>query len=130
MNNVNIFVDNVNIDTQTTYSENGRINIYRCAYEENPHLVLHGNTASQKGRMITEDDGTSCFRPYAVDSGSRYNTLFQTAHGEVKETQGNIIFLLRFPKKLGKDYIASILGEEQSEQENFFNELNEMEGLL
>ena len=127
MNKINVFVDTVNIDTQTTYSENGKININRCPYEENPHLVLHGDSVSQKGRMVTDDDGTSCFRPYAVDSGSRYNTLFRTAHGIVKETQNDVLFLQRFPKKLGKAYIASTLQQEQAEQQNFFNELNETE---
>ena len=119
MNRINVFVDNVNIDTQTTYSENGKININRCPYEENPHLVLNGDRVSQKGRMVTEDDGTSRFRPYAHDSGSRYNTLFQTAHGTVKETLNDVIFQLRFPKRLGKSLIESMLREEQEEQVAF-----------
>ena len=127
MNKINVFVDTVNIDTQTTYSENGKININRCPYEENPHLVLHGDSVSQKGRMVTDDDGTSCFRPYAVDSGSRYNTLQRTAHGTVKETKGDYIFTLRFPKKLGLACIAALLQMEQEEQENFFNELTQEE---
>ncbi len=130
MNRINVFVDNVNIDTQTTYSENGKININRCPYQENPHLVLHGDRVSQKGRMVTDDDGTSCFRPYAVDSGSRYNTLLRTAHGEVKETKLDYIFSLRFPKKLGKACIAAMLHTEQEEQENFYDGLNETEELL
>ena len=119
MNRINVFVDTINIDTQTTYSENGKININRCPFEENPHLVLHGDRVSQKGRMVTEDDGTSCFRPYAQNSGSRYNTLFQTAHGTVKETQECVIFQLRFPKRLGKSLIGSMLREEQEEQAAF-----------
>ena len=119
MNRINVFVDNVNIDTQTTYSENGKININRCPYEENPHLVLNGDRVSQKGRMVTQDDGTACFRPYAHDSGSRYNTLYRTAHGTVKETQNDVIFQLRFPKRLGKALIERMLREEQEEQRAF-----------
>lgn len=115
MNRNNIFVDTVNIDTQTTYAENGKINIYRCAYEDNPHLVLHGDRVSQKGRMVTQDDGTSCFRPYAVDSGSRYNMLFRTAHGTVKETMNDIIIQLRFPKRLGKALVETMFKDETEE---------------
>mgnify|MGYP006873017127 FL=1 len=115
MNRNNIFVDTVNIDTQTTYAENGKINIYRCAYEDNPHLVLHGDRVSQKGRMVTQDDGTSCFRPYAVDSGSRYNMLFRTAHGTVKETMNDIIIQLRFPKRLGKALVEAMFKDETEE---------------
>ena len=123
----NVFIDNVSIETQTIYAENGTINIYPCAFEECHNIVVNGDKASQKGRMVTDDDGTSFFRPYAVDSGSRYNTLFRTAHGIVKETQNDVLFLQRFPKKLGKAYIASTLQQEQAEQQNFFNELNETE---
>lgn len=123
----NVFIDNIKIETQTIYAENGNINIYPCAFEENHNIVVNGERASQKGRMVTDDDGTSCFRPYAVDSGSRYNTLLRTAHGTVKETKGDYIFTLRFPKKLGVACIAAILDEEQAEQQDFFNELNETE---
>ncbi len=115
----NVFIDNILIETQTVFNENGNINIYPCAFEENPHLVLNGDRASQKGRMVTHDDGTSHFRAYAVDSGSRYNTLFRTDHGEVKETHESIIFQLRFPKRLGKRLVNSLLRAEQLEQQSF-----------
>lgn len=127
MRRQNVFIDNVSIETQTIYAQNGNINIYPCSFVENPHLVLQGDTASQKGRMVTDDDGTSCFRPYAVNSGSRYNTLLRTTHGEVKETKLDYIFSLRFPKKLGKAYIAAMLHAEQEEQVNFYDGLNETE---
>ena len=115
MKDIKVFIDNINIETQTTYAENGKINIYPCAFVENPHLVAHGDRASQKGRMVTEDDGTSCFRPYATNSGSRYNKLFQTAHGTVKETMNDIIVQLRFPKRLGKALIEAMFKDETEE---------------
>ncbi len=112
MNLINVFSDNISIDTQTIYAENGKININRCPYEDNPHLVLFGDRVSQKGRMVTEDDGTSVFRPYAKDSGSRYNVLLQTTYGLVKETKNHVIFQLRFPKNLGKALVRSLFKEE------------------
>lgn len=115
----NVFIDNILIETQTVFNENGNINIYPCAFEENHNIVAHGDTASQKGRMVTHDDGTSHFRAYAHDSGHRYNTLFRTAHGEVKETRESIIFQLRFPKRLGKSLIMSMLRDEQDDQRAF-----------
>ena len=119
MQNIKVFIGEINIETQTKYSENGKINIYPCAFEENHNIVVHGDRASQKGRMVTQDDGTSCFHPYAHDSGSRYNMLFQTAHGMVKETQSDVIFQLRFPKRLGKSLIESLFKEETDEQAAF-----------
>ena len=115
----NIFIQNLRMETQTIFTENGNINIYPCAFELGQHIVSGGNRVRQKGCMVTEDDGTSRFRAYAKDSGSRYNTLFRTAHGEVKETRRNVIFQLRFPKRMGKALIQALLREEQEEQQAF-----------
>ena len=103
---------------------NGSINIYPCSFEENHFVVADGSRASQKGRMVTFNDGTSFFHPYAVDSGSRYRILFGNAHGEVRETRKQIIFVLRFPKRLGKRLIMSLLRMEQDEQWAFFKSLH------
>lgn len=114
-----IFIDNLQMETQTVFTENGNINIYPCGFEQGQHIVYGGGEASQKGRMVTDDDGTSRFTPYAKDSGSRYNRLFTTAHGEVKETLDSVIFQLRFPKRLGKALIESLYREETEEQAAF-----------
>ena len=50
---------------------------------------------------------------------SRYNTLFHTDHGEVKETRDSIIFQLRLRKHLGKATFMALLREEQQEQQTF-----------
>ena len=118
-----VFADNIRIETQTVFNENGSINIYPCSFEENHFVVADGSRASQKGRMVTFNDGTSHFHPYAVDSGSRYHLLLSNAHGEVKETSKQIIFVLRFPKRLGKRLIMSLLRTEQDEQWAFFKTL-------
>ncbi len=113
----NVFIEDLRMETQTVFTENGNINIYPCSFEMGQYIVGGGaDVASQKGRMITEHDGTSYFTPYAKDSGSRYKTLFRTAHGEVKETQSSIIFQLRFPKRLGRTLIESLYDEETEEQ--------------
>ena len=107
------------METQTVFNQNGNINIYPCAFELGQHIVVGGDRASQKGRMVTEDDGTSHFRAYAKDSGSRYNMLFRTVHGEVKETLESVIFQLRFPKRMGKALIETLFREETDEQAAF-----------
>lgn len=119
--NQNVFVDTFRIETQTVFNQDGNINIFPCAFEENHFIVADGNQASQKGRMVTHNDGTSHFHPYAVDSGSRYNFLLHTPHGEVKETRNQIIFILRFPKHLGLKLIRALLRSEQQEQSIFLN---------
>ena len=114
-----VFVENLQMETQTVFAENGCINIYPCAFEQGQHIVSGGSEASQKGRMVTVDDGSSRFTPYAKDSGSRYRQLFRTAHGEVKETLGSVIFQMRFPKRLGKALIESLFREEAEQQAAF-----------
>lgn len=107
------------METQTVFCQNGNINIYPCAFEQGQHIVSGGGNVSQKGRMVTDESGTSHFRPYAKDSGCRYTPLFNTAHGEVKETKEDVIFQLRFPKKLGKALIEALFHEETAEQAAF-----------
>lgn len=119
MDKTNVFIDTIHIETQTVYSENGNINIYPCGFETGYHIVKQGDRAVQKGRMVTDDDGTSRFSPYSQGGGSRYSVLHRTAHGEVKETLNNVIFQLRFPKRLGKEQILGMLYGEQEEQLSF-----------
>ena len=119
MKHNNVFIGNLQMETQTVFTENGNINIYPCSFEMGRHIVRGSDQASQKGRMVTDDNGTSRFTPYAKDSGSRYTQLFRTAHGEVKETRDSVIFQLRFHKRLGKALIEALYNEETSEQAAF-----------
>ena len=109
----NVFIETINMETQTIFHNNVSVNIYPCDFELGQHIIANGrNIASQKGRMTTDDDGRSHFRPYAKGSGHRYMRLFDTPHGEMKMTKENIIFTLKFPKRFGKALIEKLLGEE------------------
>ena len=118
-NRKQVFIDNTRMNTQTVYTENGDINIYPCSFELGQHIVLNGNTASQKGRMITDDSGTSHFMPYAVDSGSRYEDLFATTNGEVKRTKKNVIVKLSLPIAIGPMAIVEALSDQIQEIVSF-----------
>ena len=107
-----IFIE-TNIDTQTVYHENGSITVTPAVYEDGRYQVVAGKTmVTQKGKLITDDDGRSKFLPYAAGGGSRYSRVFKTRHGTVKQSQSNIIFSINFPKKYGKTLINSLLHEE------------------
>ena len=110
----NVFIETIKIDTQTVYHENGSVSVTPAVYEEGQNQVLAGGktTVTQKGKLITDDDGRSKFLPYAAGSGSRYSRVFKTRHGTVKQSQSNIIFSINFPKKYGKTLINSLLHEE------------------
>lgn len=119
MTNQNIFVESINMETQTVFHASGDINIYPCDFERGQQIVSGDIRASQKGRMITEDDGTSRFKHYRHDSGSRYNRLFTTLHGDIKESASTVIFTLRFPKRMGKALIEALLREEAEEMKAY-----------
>ena len=111
----NVFIQ-TKMDTQTVYHENGSVSVTPAVYEDGKHQVVAGGktSVSQKGKLITDDDGRSKFLPYAAGSGSRYSRVFKTRHGSVKQSQSNIIFSINFPKKYGKDLINSLLHEEMA----------------
>ena len=114
-----IFVDEIHMETQTVFHNNGSINIYPCEFELGQQIVAGGFVASQKGRMTTEADGRSHFRPYAFDSGPRYTPLYDTSHGEVKATKEKVIFHLSFPKRMDKAYFLAALSEEMDQMKAF-----------
>ena len=39
----NIFINNLQMETQTVFCQNGSINIFPCAFELGQHIVAGGN---------------------------------------------------------------------------------------
>ena len=78
----NVFIETIKIDTQTVYHENGSVSVTPAVYEDGKHQVVAGGktSVSQKGKLITDDDGRSKFLPYAAGSGSRYSRVSQVQH--------------------------------------------------
>ena len=110
----NVFIQTTKMDSQTIYHENGGVTITPAVYELGKYQIVAGGKMSvvQKGKMISNDDGSSKFLPYVGGGGSRYSRVFKTRHGTVKQSQSNIIFSINFPKKYGKTLINSLLHEE------------------
>jgi len=90
-------------------------------------LCVRVGTAHRGGRRGGEPEGTDGdgqvgHKPlHALCEGQRkpIHKALHHAHGEVKETQDSVIFLLRFPKKLGKALIEALHREETEEQAAF-----------
>ena len=117
----NVFIETTKMDTQTVYHENGAMTISPAEYEYGRHQIVAGGRMSvvQKGKMISNDDGSSKFMPYIAGGGSRYSRIFKTRHGTVKQSKANIIFSINMPKKYGKKLINSILREEMQQMEAY-----------
>lgn len=115
-----VFVESLHMETQTAFSANGAIAIFPCEFELGRQVLAESvRQVSQKGRMVTDFDGTSHFRPYRKDSGTRYTPLMQTAHGEVKECQHDIIIRLAFPKRMARQEMVDALSDEMAQMMDY-----------
>lgn len=111
------------MDTQTRFHVNGDVNIYPCAWVD--EQVTGGGCRRPKGRMTIEEDGTSFFRAYRSNSGSRYRHLFETANGEVKRTRTNLIVKLTLPLGIGRIKMIEALTQQIGEIVNYVRSLKE-----
>ena len=125
----------VQMDTQTTFMNNGDINIYPCMWEQDKAPVTadgKGLIRYRAGVMVEEDGRTRMKRYRDGLNGPKYETLFETAHGAVKATRPwirktaagghkvgermlnkeHVYVTFKFPKKYGRALIMSLYQEE------------------
>ena len=76
MKRKNVFIENLQMETQTVFNQNGNINIYPCGFEAGQHIVSGGDRASQKGRMVTEACCKHLGLPFAKPSSGGQGSLF------------------------------------------------------
>ena len=80
----------VQMDTQTTFMNNGDINIFPCLWEQDKAPVTAEGKSLVRyraGVMVEEDGRTRMKRYHDGLNGPKYETLFQTAHADVKRTR-------------------------------------------
>ena len=118
-----ILAGEIGMDTQTRFHVNGDVNIYPCSWVD--EQVTAGGCRRPKGRMTIEEDGTSYFRAYRSNSGSRYQLLFETSNGEVKRTRRNLIVKLVVPLGIGRLSIVKTLMSQMQEIVNYIKNLKE-----
>lgn len=101
----NVFVEDIHMETQTVFQHNGDINIFPCEFERGQQIVANGaSRVSQKGRMVTADDGASHFHPYRHDSGSRYVTLWTDPYTRLKMSKTRLVLTVNVPLDLNDPY--------------------------
>ena len=129
---------NVQMDTQTTFMNNGDINIFPCLWEQDKAPVTAEGKAIVRYRagVMVEEDGRTRMKRYRDGmNGPKYETLYETAHGAVKATRPHfrktasgghkvgerrlsselVYITFKFPKKYGKALIKSLYREETEE---------------
>lgn len=109
---VKIFIEDTKMETQTIFMQNGDIHIHPCSFELGQDITERGSRVIQRGRMITDPDGTSVFRGYAEGGAPRVQRLVKTPHAELKSTKHRLSVTFNFPHNVTRRELRSILRDE------------------
>ena len=128
-------LNDVQMDTQTTFMNNGDINIYPCVWEQGKiPVTTEGKTIVRyRAGVMVEEDGRTRMKRYREGvNGPKYETLFQTAHADVKRTRemnhgrrGCLKVEFRFPRRYPLSLMKSLFNEEAEEVMAYFNSRKE-----
>lgn len=129
-------LQNVQMDTQTSFMANGDINIYPCSWEDSKAPVTadgKGLVRYRGGIEVDEDGRTRVKRFRDGMNGPKYETLFQTAHADVKRTRemnhgqrGCLKVEFRFPRRYGLALMKSLFYQESEEVMAYLNSRKEV----
>lgn len=125
-----ILAGEIEMDTQTKFHANGNINIYPCGWVDE-QVTKNGPVHYRAGIKVDEDGRTRVKRYNDGMNGPMHETLFETAHAEVKMTRplfeskrGKqrrrldrefVYVTFKFPKKYGLTLMKSLYQEEAEE---------------
>lgn len=105
-------LQNVEMDTQTSFIANGDITIYPCNWEADkaPVTADGQHRVNYKAGVAVDEDGKTLVKRYNTGkNGSKYEVIYETAHAEVKMTRPwkqhrflnreKVIVDFKFPRK-------------------------------
>ncbi len=114
------------METETVFYEDGIIKTYPLAYELGQQITANGSTVTMKAKVTVDPDGNTSVMPYRRDSGQRYRRLYKTRHGEVKETNEDVIVKFQFSKSQGRWKICDDLETETDDILSFLETTNDI----
>ena len=134
-NNKLQILHDVQMDTQTAFMNNGDINIYPCSWEFDKAPVTADGKPMVRYRagVMVVDDGTAVVKRFRDGlNGPKYETIFETAHADVKRTRemnhgqrGCLKVEFRFPRRYPLALMKSLFYEESEEIMAYFNSRKE-----
>ena len=130
-----IFIDNVQMDTQTSFIANGDINIYPCSWEDDKEVTNGKRVRYRAGIEVDADGRTRVKRYYDGMNGPKLQVLHETTHGIVKMTRPRfdktpcgirrrmdkeyLYIKFKFPKKMGLTLMKALYADESDEMMSF-----------
>lgn len=128
-------LNDVQMDTQTTFMNNGDINIHVCPWETDKAPVTHDGKAIVRYRagVTVVDEGRTVVKRFRDGSqGPKYEVIYQTAHADVKKTRemnhgqrGCLKVEFRFPRRYPLSLMTSLFCEESEEIMCYLNSRKE-----
>lgn len=104
-----ILLEDVSMAMDTTLFQSGLIKSYPANYERDQHILSGTSTSVRmKGNVVLCDDGSFTFAPTNSSNTPRYQTIYTTKHGFVRETKEDLIMTIKLPKRLGKWKICAL----------------------
>ncbi len=120
--NDNVLLKDVKLDTTTTFSANGDIQIHACPWNEGFEPLTPGKEVSFRGRITVMEDGNTEVKRYRMGTNPPlYTKLFSTEHCDVLRSRGGCLQeVWKFDKKLTIHHVWDIRRREQPEVDAFF----------
>ena len=120
-------LQDVKMDTQTSFIANGDITIYPCEWEGDkaPVTADGQRRVNYKAGIAVDEDGKTLVKRYNYgQNGPKYVTIFETAHGEMKMTRPwkqhknnreKVVIGFKFPRKYPLSLVRRLYKEESAE---------------
>ena len=128
-------LNDVQMDTQTTFMNNGDINIYACPWEQDKAPVTASGKPIVRYRagVTVVDEGRTVVKRFRDGlNGPKYEVIYQTAHADVKRTRemnhgqrGCLKVEFRFPRRYPLALMKSLFYKESEEIMAYFNSRKE-----
>ena len=119
-----ILQQNVQMDGSINFQTNGDINVYPCPWESDKEVTSGSRVRYEGGIEVDADGRTRVKRWNRGSRGPMYETIFQTAHAEVKITRenskhnpnrGRVKIDFSFPKKYPLELMKQLFRDETIE---------------
>ena len=131
-------LQNVEMDTQTSFIANGDIMIYPCNWEADkaPVTADGQRRGNYKAGVAVDEYGKTLVKRYNIGkNGSKYEVIYETAHAEVKMTRPwkqhrflnreKVIVDFKFPRKYPLSLMKQMFYQECEQIMAFLNSRKE-----
>ena len=126
-NSKNFLLNSAQLDTTTSYDENGDIHVSVCPWNQQVEPLTEGKQQAYPARVIVAETGDVSIKAYRIGShGPRYRKCFTTEHCEIMHAEnGQLVERWKFLPTLSIHEVWRIRRREQPSINAFYLTLKE-----